>query len=171
MIGIPLGLAYVNVGEWLLHRFVLHGLGKRKGSVFDFHYYDHHHAARTNEGRDPGYSRPLLEGYTQRGEAIGLIITGFAHLPLLPIAPLFTGTVIWSLFRYHRVHKRAHVDPDWARAELPWHYDHHMGPNQEANWCVSKPWFDIIMGTREPYVGTERERADIARRARRMSTV
>jgi hypothetical protein len=23
-----------------------------------------------------------------------------------------------------------------------------MGTNQEANWCVSYPWFDWILGTR-----------------------
>jgi hypothetical protein len=40
-----------------------------------------------------------------------------------------------------------------------------MAPNQDANWCVTKPWFDQIMGTREPYVGTERERQDQAKRA------
>ena len=48
---------------------------------------------------------------------------------------------------------------------FPWHYDHHMGPNQNANWCVTRPWMDIVMGTREPYAGTDRERATLARRA------
>lgn len=28
------------------------------------------------------------------------------------------------------------------------HYDHHMNASQHANWCVTKPWFDYIMGTR-----------------------
>jgi hypothetical protein len=31
---------------------------------------------------------------------------------------------------------------------MPHHYDHHMGSNQDANWCVSYPWFDWILGTR-----------------------
>ena len=53
------------------------------------------------------------------------------------------------------------------REHLPWHYDHHMGPNQEANWCVTRPWFDYVMGTREPYVGTLRESGDRARHATR----
>jgi sterol desaturase/sphingolipid hydroxylase (fatty acid hydroxylase superfamily) len=44
-----------------------------------------------------------------------------------------------------------------------------MGPNQAANWCVTRPWFDHLMGTREPYVGTERERRDQRRRAKRAS--
>jgi hypothetical protein len=32
--------------------------------------------------------------------------------------------------------------------KIPWHYDHHMNSNQDANWCVTKPWFDYILGTR-----------------------
>ena len=59
------------------------------------------------------------------------------------------------------------MDPEWARENLPWHYDHHMGPNQDANWCVTRPWFDDLMGTREPYAGTERESRDLAKRAAR----
>ena len=69
--------------------------------------------------------------------------------------------------RYYRVHKRAHLDPEWAKVHLPWHYDHHMGPNQNANWCVTRPWFDHLMGTREPYLGTERAAQDAAKRAAR----
>ncbi len=47
-------------------------------------------------------------------------------------------------------------DPEWGKEHLPWHYDHHMGPNQDSNWCVTKPWFDDLLGTRERYLGTER---------------
>jgi hypothetical protein len=35
-----------------------------------------------------------------------------------------------------------------------------MGPDQDANWCTAAPWFDILMGTRQPYLGTERHRRD-----------
>jgi hypothetical protein len=31
---------------------------------------------------------------------------------------------------------------------------------------VSKPWFDQLMGTREPYADTAREAEDVARRER-----
>jgi hypothetical protein len=41
-----------------------------------------------------------------------------------------------------------------------------MGPDQEANWCVTRPWMDHVMGTRKPYVGTPAEARDQARRAR-----
>jgi sterol desaturase/sphingolipid hydroxylase (fatty acid hydroxylase superfamily) len=42
-----------------------------------------------------------------------------------------------------------------------------MGPNQNSNWGVVRPWMDNLMGTREPYVGTEREARDRKRRADR----
>lgn len=35
-----------------------------------------------------------------------------------------------------------------GQKKIPWHYDHHMNSNQDANWCVTKPWFDYLMGTR-----------------------
>jgi hypothetical protein len=40
------------------------------------------------------------------------------------------------------------LDPEWGKKTIPWHYDHHMNTNQDANWCVTKPWFDYISGTR-----------------------
>lgn len=46
------------------------------------------------------------------------------------------------------MHKKSHLDPEYARTRIPWHYDHHMNANQNANWCVTRPWFDYIMGTR-----------------------
>jgi hypothetical protein len=114
--------------------------------------------ARRTGHRDPDYERSVFGWHAQGKEALGLVAVALMHLPLLPIAPFFTLAVEWSALRYYRVHKRAHCDPEWAREHLPWHYDHHMGPNQDANWCVSWPWFDWVMGTREPFVGTERER-------------
>jgi sterol desaturase/sphingolipid hydroxylase (fatty acid hydroxylase superfamily) len=82
------------------------------------------------------------------------------------VAPFFVGTLWVSMVRYYRVHKRAHLDSTWAREHLPWHYDHHMGPNQHRNWCVTHPWFDRVVGTRVPYLGTEREAEDRTKRAR-----
>jgi sterol desaturase/sphingolipid hydroxylase (fatty acid hydroxylase superfamily) len=75
---------------------------------------------------------------------------------------------VWlSAYGYYLVHKKSHLDPEWARKHLPWHYDHHMGPNQDANWCVTLPLFDHLMGTREHYVGTEREARDRQRQTAR----
>lgn len=160
MIGIPLGLAYANAGEWLIHKYVLHGAGRSRKSFWSFHWLDHHRVSRIKGFRDPDYEKSVFHANAQGKEAALLAGAALAHLPLLPVAPFFTGTVLYSIANYYRLHKKAHLDPEWAREHLPWHYDHHMAPNQDANWCVTKPWFDHLMGTREPYVGTERERLD-----------
>lgn len=167
MIGIPLGLAYANAYEWVVHKYVLHGTGRKPKSFWSFHWLEHHRSARLNGFRDADYERSVFGWNAQGKEAFGVMLGAAAHLPLFPVAPFFTATVLYSAANYYVKHKRAHEDPEWAREHLPWHYDHHMGPNQDANWCVTKPWMDMLMGTREPYVGTERERQDIERKAKR----
>ncbi len=169
MIGIPLGLLAANATEWIVHKYVLHGLGQKKGTFWSFHWHEHHRNARKNDQVDPDYKEPLLTKWNgQSKEALALVGSALAMAPLFPIAPFFTATAFYCAINYYRKHKRAHLDPEWAREHLPWHYDHHMGPNQHANWCVTKPWFDHIMGTREPFVGTEAEqRANEKKSARK----
>ncbi len=164
MIGIPLGLLCANASEWMVHKYVLHGWGKKKGSYWSFHWHEHHKETRRSEHIDEAYVRSVWGWHAQSKELIGLLGAGVAIAPLFPIAPFFTATMWYSSWNYYRVHKKSHLDSEWARENLPWHYDHHMGPNQDANWCVTRPWFDQLMGTREPYVGTEREKQDIERR-------
>lgn len=166
MIGIPLGFLYANAGEWFVHKYILHELGRRKRSFWSFHWLEHHRKARQHGFFDPDYQRPVLGAHAQGKEALMLTLAAAAHLPLLPVAPFFTGTVLFCAWDYYRKHKRAHLDPEWAREHLPWHYDHHMGPDQDKNWCVTRPFFDLLMGTRVPYVGTPRELQERARAQR-----
>lgn len=165
MLGIPLAIITANAIEWAVHKHVLHGLGRDRKSFWSFHWHEHHGASRRNGHRDPDYERSVLGWHAQGKEALGLAMLGASFLPLLPVAPGFTLTLWGCGLYYHHVHRKAHLDPEWARTHLTWHYDHHMGPNQDANWCVTWPWFDHLMGTRVPYVGTEREARDIKRRA------
>ncbi|HTE49542.1 MAG TPA: hypothetical protein VK698_01630 [Kofleriaceae bacterium] len=171
MIGIPIGLVLSNASEWIVHKHVLHGLGRRRGSYWSFHWHEHHRAARKNQHIDDAYRGGGLRWNAQAKETLGLIAASAAVLPFFPVAPFLVGTLVYSSINYYRKHKRAHLDPGWAREHLPWHYDHHMGPNQHANWCVTRPWFDRLMGTREPYAGTEREERDLARRQARSARV
>lgn len=64
------------------------------------------------------------------------------------MAPFFVLGAWYSAGHYYYVHRRSHLDPEWAKTHVPWHYDHHMNTNQDANWCVTRPWFDYLMGTR-----------------------
>jgi len=166
MIGIPLALAWSSAGEWWIHKHVLHGQGKRRESFWSFHWHEHHRNVRRFGHKDPAYERSLFGWHSQGKEALSLLGLAAAHAPLLPIAPFFTLTVWWRVLHYHHVHKKSHLDPAWAREHLPWHYDHHMGPDQDANWCVTHPWADEVFGTLQPYCGTEREAKDIEKRQR-----
>jgi hypothetical protein len=165
LVEIPLGLLYANAGEWAIHKYVLHGPDSRKpGGMWSFHFLEHHRHARLKEMHDPDYERSVFGWHAQGKEAAALITAAIVHAPLFPIAPYFTATVWYSIANYYRVHKKSHENPEWAREHLPWHYDHHMGPDQHKNWGVTRPWFDYVMGTRVPYVGTELEKADRERR-------
>ncbi|MCB9762904.1 MAG: hypothetical protein H6739_24095 [Alphaproteobacteria bacterium] len=166
MIGIPIGWAYGHVMEWALHKG-LHRFGKKREQRFSFHFHDHHAASRRDGFHDRMYEDSVLQWNAAGKEAVYLGLTLAAHLPLATVAPFFTATVVASGVQYYLVHKRSHLDPDWAREHVPWHYDHHMGANQHANWGVRSDWVDRVMGTREPYIGTEREARDNARRAAR----
>jgi sterol desaturase/sphingolipid hydroxylase (fatty acid hydroxylase superfamily) len=168
MIGIPIALVVSNAAEWVVHKYVLHGLGANKRSFWAFHWHEHHRASRGEGFFDADYERFPLGWHAQGKEILALVGMGVATAPLFGVAPWFVLTSYYCSYRYYRLHKRAHLDPAWAREHLPWHYDHHMGPNQHANWCVTRPWFDGIMGTREPYAGTERERRDREKRPTRM---
>ncbi len=71
MIGIPLGLVYSNIGEWVIHKYVLHA-ARQKKNFWSFHWHEHHRAARENNQLDPHYQRSLLEWNAQSKEVVGL---------------------------------------------------------------------------------------------------
>lgn len=169
MIGIPVAIVWSNALEWGIHKYMLHGLGKDRRSFWSFHWHEHHKNARKSGHRDIEYEREGLHWNGPTKEAVALGAAAVVHLPLAPVAPFFVGTMLYCAGHYWWLHRKAHLDPEWAREHLPWHYDHHMGPDQDANWCVTRPWFDDLLGTRKPYVGTETERRDLERRAARQS--
>ncbi len=170
MYGIAVGIVYVNAVEWLVHRYLLHGLGRKKTSVWSFHWHEHHKKARRHDMVDDQYAGPPLlsallarEKTAKTKEVVGLVLGGLLHAPLIVVAPWFTLTVWAAAANYYRVHRKAHIDPAWAAKHLPWHVDHHMGKDQDANWCVTWPLMDWVLGTRVHYLGTPTHDADVAR--------
>jgi len=147
--GLVFGMLHANAVEWVVHKYVLHGLGRKKGSFFRFHWAQHHRIARKNGMHDKSYEQPFWV-WNARGKEIGGIL-GLAvlHLPLVKVAPWFTAAVVFSSFNYLYRHRKAHMDVEWGKKHMPHHYDHHMGENQDANWCVSYPWLDLLVGTRQ----------------------
>lgn len=158
MLGFALGLVSANAMEWYVHKYVLHKMARKKGSFWGFHWYEHHKNVRKTGGYDPMYERPITETPTKVKEAISVAMGAALALPVLPFSTGFVAAGALSAGAYYFIHKKAHLDPAWGRKWVPWHVDHHLGPNQDANWCVTFPLMDWIMGTREPWVGTEAEK-------------
>jgi hypothetical protein len=151
MLGFPIGILYSNAVEWVIHKYVLHGLGKRKGSFFGFHWKNHHRNARRNAMRDPGYDKPIWDWNSRGREAASILAVVAVHTPLVVVAPWFTAAVWYSGFNYLYKHQKCHQDIEWGKRHMRSHYDHHMGKDQDTNWCVTRPWFDWVMGTRVKY--------------------
>lgn len=145
-----LGLFYSNFAEWAVHKYVLHGLGKNKRSLFAFHWHDHHRAARKNQFYDSVYEGNFKIKWNARSkEVLGLFLMWFSHIWIFLFAPVFFLAITYSVINYYQKHKKAHTDPEWAKKHLKHHWDHHQGKNQNKNWCVTRPWCDILFGTRE----------------------
>jgi len=88
-------------------------------------------------------------------KGLGLLV--LIHCPVAFWFPWAYLILAYSAAAYFFVHRRAHQDFRWGRENVPWHYDHHMGPNQHMNWGVRLPWVDWLTGTRSAYVGTLKE--------------
>jgi hypothetical protein len=137
---ITAGLFYGNFWEWTLHKYVLHGKSaKTNKSLFSFHWTSHHRICRKNNNHD---STLYLR------EIVALTVALSFHLPLLYLSKVFYCTLVYCALNYYFKHRKAHKDIEWCKKHMPWHYDHHMGSNQDSNWCITQPWFDHIFNTR-----------------------
>jgi sterol desaturase/sphingolipid hydroxylase (fatty acid hydroxylase superfamily) len=147
---VALGLVYANLMEWLLHRYILHGLGKSRKSIFSFHWKVHHRTSRQNNFYDKDYDT-IFSWNANSKEVLGLLLVFAPHVLLVLVAPWFVLTLVYAGCNYFYKHRKAHKNPKWAKRSLRWHYDHHMGKDQNCNWCVTRPWADIVLGTRKQY--------------------
>ncbi|MFX7298873.1 hypothetical protein ABTI66_20110, partial [Acinetobacter baumannii] len=120
---------------------------KHRNSPF-FTHIAHHKRARLNHFHDEGYAQSMFKNAEIYNEKTALIGLAGAATIFLPVAPFFTAGLYYGIWNYWRIHAKSHLDPEYAKNRIPWHYDHHMTSNQNANWCVTRPWFDYIMGTR-----------------------
>jgi len=141
-IQIILGVLTASLLEWIVHKHILHELGKKKVSIFSFHWGVHHANARRNGFLDTGVSSR---------EVFGIFALCALAVPIWFILPFMYYTMFVHAMIYLVIHNVAHRYPTLAKRFLPWHYDHHMGKNQNTNWCVVHPLADYILGTRRKY--------------------
>ena len=137
-----LGLLLASMMEWVVHKYFLHNLGKKKASLFSFHWGVHHREARKNKFLDPK---------VPAREIFGVFMLCLISSPIILVSPTAYTAMFIHAIVYLIVHKHAHRNPDWCYKHLRWHYDHHMGKDQDKNWCVVHPLADYILGTRRKY--------------------
>lgn len=147
LIGIPLGFLVENAGEWFSHRYILHALGKTPGSIWSYHWHEHHRVCRQNGMIDPGYRESPMRWNTQGKEVLFLLVVIVLHAPFIYLIPGYVTGMYIALACYYYKHRRAHLEPEWGKVHLPWHWEHHMGKNSDANWCITWNWFDRLMNT------------------------
>ena len=146
---IPLAIIYSHVMECIIHKHILHNLGKNKKSPWSFHWHAHHRKCRKYNYYDEDYLNNWVG--PPRKEIIGLFVLVLLHTPLLMLVPLFSITVAIQAIRYYKIHSYSHLNPSWAKQNLRWHYDHHMGDDQDSNWGVTNEWVDKLIRTRKRY--------------------
>ena len=152
--GFLLGLVFANGFEWVAHKYILHGThrtGKPRFSPVPRSmksHWAHHREVRTEHFHDEGYVEGISNWRTKNEIVSLVIVAGAASLVFYPISKGMVVAALYSAGNYYYIHRRAHLEPEWAKKKIPWHYDHHMNANQDANWCVTKPWFDYLLGTR-----------------------
>jgi len=142
LIQIILGVLIASLLEWIIHKHILHELGKKKVSIFSFHWGVHHANARKNG---------FLDKAVSKREVFGIFALCVIASPVWFILPFMYYTMFSHAMKYLFIHNVAHKNPTFAKRFLPWHYDHHMGKDQNTNWCVVHPLADYILGTRRKY--------------------
>jgi hypothetical protein len=152
--GFVVGVVTANAFEWVAHKYLLHGTPRKGQPRFSpspasmESHWTHHRMVRKTAFGDECYAHGLSHDRT-RLELLSLGVVAGAMTVFWPVSRGFVLASWYSAGHYFYVHRRAHLDPAWAQKRIPWHYDHHMNTIQDANWCVTRPWFDYVMGTRE----------------------
>jgi sterol desaturase/sphingolipid hydroxylase (fatty acid hydroxylase superfamily) len=141
MLGFVLGLLYGNVLEYLIHDFIFHRLGRKKGSIWSYHLKDHHVLSRKNNFVD------LTES---KVEAIGMLGLILIHMPLIYLSFGFWMGVTSYAMAFKYLHGFQHSHPEFTKKYMKWHWEHHM-KDSNKNFGVVMPLSDYLFRTRKKY--------------------
>ena len=148
-----LAWVYSHVLEHILHRYLLHNPKRKR--FFKDHFASHHKTSRKNLMIDEKYCGPL--DIKNDPEIKGLLALFVLHAPVFFLSPTAYITLLLCGLSYYLQHRWAHQSHDFARKFAPWHYDHHMAPDQKCNWGVRLPFLDYLLQTRKHYKNTKNE--------------
>ena len=130
---------YANFIELFVHKYLFHGLGKKKNSIFSFHLRDHHVEAKREK---------FLDYNTTSREKFGILFLAILHLPLLKFS-IISYIIIWIYgISFITIHHLQHQQPAFTKKYMWWHWNHHM-ENPNKNWGVVLPAADYICGSLE----------------------
>ena len=149
---IAIAWIYSHILEYTIHRWWLHNRNRKHW--FKDHFGNHHKLARKNWMFDYRTHNSINPAEDREVKGLGLL--ALLHLPIVLLFPWAYLVLAYSVIAYFVVHRRSHQDFLWARKNVPWHYDHHVG-QQNMNWGVRLPWVDWIAGTRQEYKSTPKE--------------
>lgn len=134
--------------EWFAHKYILHNFRIKRLSKY--HFGRHHRRARQNLGYDEDYVIfPPRRWASGLHEIFSLIFASALMSPLILISGWLWLFLCFHACAYYYLHRRMHLEPSWGKKWFPWHWRHHMGKNQNANWGVTNPIFDHVFGTIE----------------------
>jgi hypothetical protein len=134
-----LGIFIANVLEYSVHKYLFHGLGKKRNSIFSFHLREHHLKVRRNN---------FIDVKVSVKEWIGIPFLLLIFSPVLLIGvPVFFGLISYAV-AFILLHNLQHAHPKVAKKYFWWHWNHHM-KNQNKSWAVVLPIMDILTGTLE----------------------
>ena len=120
-----------------------------KNNPFNFHWHSHHKTCRKNNFYDSYYENP--DSFFRCKEKLGLILLVVLHIPTYFISPTFFVAISLYTIYYYKLHRWMHVNVEAGRKRFPWHYDHHMGRDQDKNWGVTHQWMDKLLGSRKSW--------------------
>lgn len=142
-----LGFVYASLIEYVSHRYLLHGLGKKKTSFFHFHW-KHHQIVRKHNFFDVEYKFPFWWSPNRYKELASLALLVIVHLPIYFISVYVVFGMIAYAVAYYLLHKYCHVFPEFGKRIIPWHFRHHMS-HQQKSFGVVLPIWDWIFHTYE----------------------
>lgn len=141
------GWLYCHVGEYFIHKNVLHN-HKNFKFAFKNHFSNHHKASRINlDMSEPKYGNQSISDLFFDSEIRMIFLLVSLHFPIYFLFPGFFFAVLFSGVMYYFLHRLSHTRPKSFGRLMPWHTAHHLGKNQNINWGVRLPIVDIIMKT------------------------
>ena len=151
IVALVAALLIQNLFEWFAHKYILHKIGASKTSFFHYHW-EHHKRCRQNDNIDQEYVDLFERGKMSKMIKKEIFLICVSHIFIamptyLFVSPYLGIAGVIVAWYYYLAHALSHSNSKYKNF-MPWHYDHHMGSNQNLNWCVTFPWTDWLAKTR-----------------------